>query len=216
MAKKEKIDELENEELEDEEQEETPSKETPSNDFKNIVITECNRIIDQYIEICKSNNDEAFLKALDNPDKTKDNCVNHIMNNLTAKRIYGGADSLMYEFIHEYYVDNFTEVKDNWSNFMRAPSGSGSNNRKAAKPTMKDIEEGYNALSNEDKNRIYLEQLHKAEEEARKKALEKIKAEEAKRKEKEKELAAKKKAEEQAKKEAEKNSGFSQMSLFDL
>ena len=227
MAKKQEqeLEELKEQDSDVEEvEEEATSKGTPSNDFKNIVITECNRIIDQYIEICKSNNDEAFLKALDNPDKTKENCVNHIMNNLTKKRIYGGADSLMYEFIHEYYVDNFTEVKDNWSNFMRNPSAISNNSPKAAKPTMKDIEEGYQALSNEDKNRIYLEQLHKAEEEARKKALEKIKADEAKRKEKEKELAAKKKAEEarkkaeiEAKKEVEKNSGgFSQMSLFDL
>ena len=219
---KEKLEELENEEEEAEET--TPAASTPSNDFKKLVVTECTRIIDQYIEICKGNNDTAFIEALDNPDKTKENCVNHIMNNLTSKRIYGGADSLMYEFIHEYYVDKFTEVKDEWSKFMRNPSAIGNNKPKARKPTMKDIEEGYQALSNEDKNRIYLEQLHKAEEEARKKALEKIKADEAKRKEKEKELAAKKKAEEarkkaeiEAKKEAEKNSGgFSQMSLFDL
>ena len=215
---KEKLEELKNEEVEDEEtEEETPVANTPSNDFKDIVIKECNRIIDSYIEICKSNNDTAFIEALNNPDKTKESCVNHIMNNLTKKRIYGGADSVMYEYIHEYYVDKFTEVKDEWSKFMRNPSAISNNKPKATKPTMKDIEEGYQALSNEDKNRIYLEQLKKAEEEARKKALEKIKADEAKRKEKEKELAAKKKAEEQAKKEAEKNNGgFSQMSLFDL
>lgn len=201
---KEKLEELENEEVEDEEtEEETPVANTPSNDFKDIVIKECNRIIDSYIEICKGNNDTAFIEALNNPDKTKESCVNHIMNNLTKKRIYGGADSVMYEYIHEYYVDKFTEVKDDWSKWMRTPSGNtGSSTPKKAKLTMKDIEEGYNALSNEDKNRIYLEQLAKYEEEAKKKALEKIKADEAKRKEKE--LAAKKKAEEQAKKEAER------------
>ena len=193
------------EELEEEEQEtEQVENNQPQNDFKSVVTKECERIINNYVEICRQNNDEAFLKALDNPDKTKAYCINHIMNNITSKRIYGGDDSLMYEYIHEYYVDKFTEVKDNWSKFMRVPSSGGSTTKKAAKPTLKDIEEGYNALSNEEKNRIYLEQLAKYEEEAKKKALEKIKADEAKRKEKEKELAAKKKAEEQAKKEAEK------------
>lgn len=196
--KKEELEELEEEEVETEEVEQATS-----NDFKDVVIKECERIIDQYIEICKTNNDTPFIEALDNPDKEKKYCVNHIMNNLTKKRIYGGADSVMYEYIHEYYVDDFKEVKDYWSNLMRSPSG-GSTTPKKAKPTLKDIEEGYNALSNEEKNRIYLEQLAKYEEEAKKKALEKIKADEAKKKEKEKELAAKKKAEEQAKKEAEK------------
>lgn len=201
MAKeKENLEELEEEEQETEQVENNQ----PQNDFKSVVTKECERIINNYVEICRQNNDEAFLKALDNPDKTKEYCINHIMNNITSKRIYGGDCSLMYEYIHEYYVDKFTEVKDNWSKFMRTPSSGGSTTKKAAKPTLKDIEEGYNALSNEEKNRIYLEQLAKYEEEAKKKALEKIKADEAKRKEKEKELAAKKKAEEQAKKEAEK------------
>lgn len=102
------------------------SKSTTANDFKDVVIKECERIIDQYIEICKSNNDTAFLEKLDDPDKEKKYCVNHIMNNLTQKRIYGGADSVMYEYIHEYYVDDFKEVKDNWSTFMRTPSSGGS------------------------------------------------------------------------------------------
>lgn len=191
------------EEVEEETEQAEETTPTPTNDFKNIVIKECERIIDDYIEICKGNKDTAFLEALENPKKEKKYCVNHIMNNLAKKRIYGGADSLMYEYIHEYYVDKFEEVNDNWSNLMRSPSG-GSTTPKKAKPTLKDIEEGYNALSNEEKNRIYLEQLAKYEEEAKKKALEKIKADEAKKKEKEKELAAKKKAEEQAKKEAER------------
>lgn len=202
MAKKEKIDELENEELEDEEQEETPSKETPSNDFKNIVITECNRIIDQYIEICKSNNDEAFLKALDNQDKTKDNCVNHIMNNLTAKRIYGGADSLMYEFIHEYYVDNFTEVKDNWSNFMRTPSGSGSNKKvdetairdKAFKEAKKQFEAERGKLDVESIRKKAIAD-YKAEEKAKKEEVARLKEEEKKRKEAEAKANAEKESE---------------------
>ena len=202
MAKKEKIDELENEELEDEEQEETTSKETPSNDFKNIVITECNRIIDQYIEICKSNNDEAFLKALDNPDKTKDNCVNHIMNNLTKKRIYGGADSLMYEFIHEYYVDNFTEVKDNWSNFIRTPSGSGSNKKvdeaairdKAFKEAKKQFEAERGKLDVESIRKQAIAD-YKAEEKAKKEEAARLKEEEKKRKEAEAKANAEKESE---------------------
>ena len=55
------------------------------------------------------------------------------MNNLTKKRIYGGADSVMYEYIHEYYVDKFTDVKDEWSKFMRNPSAIGNNKPKKAK-----------------------------------------------------------------------------------
>lgn len=201
---KEKLEELEEDVEEEETEQSEESSSAASTDFKSVVIKECERIIDKYIEICKSNNDTVFLEKLDDPDKEKKYCVNHIMNNLTKKRIYGGADSVMYEYIHEYYVDDFKEVKDNWSAFMRTPSSGGSTTTKKTKPTLKDIEEGYNALSNEEKNRIYLEQLAKYEEEAKKKALEKIKADEAKKKEKEKELAAKKKAEAEAKAEAER------------
>lgn len=193
---KEKLEELENEEEEAEET--TPAASTPSNDFKNIVVTECTRIIDQYIEICKSNNDEAFLKALDNPDKTKENCVNHIMNNLTSKRIYGGADSLMYEFIHEYYVDEFTEVKDEWSKFMRNPSAIGNNKSKKAK-------------DEKTTNDVDIEKI-KRDAVAEYKAAEKAKKEEqAKLKEEEK---AKKEAE--AKKKAESEANEPLGGLFDL
>ena len=199
-----KNDELENEEIEVEEQEEeTTSKGTPSNDFKNVVITECNRIIDQYIEICKGNNDEAFIKALENSDKTKENCVNHIMNNLTKKRIYGGADSLMYEFIHEYYVDNFTEVKDNWSMYLRGASNTTTKKKKeetsenAADTPKVDVE----AIKKE-AIKEYKEQEAKKKEEAKAKA--------------EAEKEAKRKALEETKKKEEEEANQNLGGLFDL
>lgn len=123
---KEKLEELEEDVEEETTEQSEESNSAASTDFKSVVIKECERIIDQYIEICKSNNDTVFLEKLDDPDKEKKYCVNHIMNNLTKKRIYGGADSVMYEYIHEYYVDGFKEVKDNWSTFMRTPASGGS------------------------------------------------------------------------------------------
>lgn len=186
---KEKLEELENEDEEEVEEETTPAASTPSNDFKNIVVTECTRIIDQYIEICKGNNDTAFIEALDNPDKTKENCVNHIMNNLTSKRIYGGADSVMYEFIHEYYVDKFTEVKDEWSKYMRNPSAISNNKPKKAKE-----EKSTNDVDIEKIKRDAVAE-YKAAEKAKKEEQARLKEEEKKRKEEEAKANAEKESE---------------------
>jgi CheY-like chemotaxis protein len=100
------------------------------------------------------------------------------MNNLVKKQIFGGRDSLMYPYIHDYYVDDLKDdlVKDNWSSQIRG-GGSGQQVR-VQKPTQKDIMEAYDALDNEKKNEIYQQQLKRAEEEAYKKAQAKIKAEE--------------------------------------
>lgn len=200
---KEKLEELENEEVEeDTEEETTPAASTPSNDLKDIVVKECTRIIDQYIDICKGNNDTAFIEALDNPDKTKENCVNHIMNNLTSKRIYGGADSLMYEFIHEYYVDKFTEVKDDWSKWMRTPSGNTGSSKKvdenkikadALKEAKKQLEAEYGKMDIDSIKKQAITEF-KASEKAKKEEQAKLKEVEKKRKEEE----ARKKAESKA------------------
>ena len=204
---KEKLEELENEEVEDEEvedeetEEETQAANTPSNDFKDIVIKECNRIIDSYIEICKGNNDTAFIEALNNPDKTKESCVNHIMNNLTKKRIYGGADSVMYEYIHEYYVDKFTEVKDDWSKWMRTPSGNTGSSKKvdenkikaaALKEAKKQLEAEYGKMDVESIKKQAIAEF-KISEKAKKEEQARLKEEEKKRKEEE--AKAKEKAE---------------------
>lgn len=204
MAKeKEELEELEEEEVETEQSEESNS--TTSNDFKDVVIKECERIIDQYIEICKANNDTPFIEALDNPDKEKKYCVNHIMNNLTKKRIYGGADSVMYEYIHEYYVDDFKEVKDNWSNFVRTPSSGGSTKKvdeaaikdKAFKEAKKQLEAEYGKIDVESIRKKAVAD-YKAEEKAKKEEAARLKEEEKKRKEEEE---AKRKAEEQSNEE---------------
>lgn len=204
MAKeKEELEELEEEEVETEQSEESNS--TTSNDFKNVVIKECERIIDQYIEICKVNNDTPFIEALDNPDKEKKYCVNHIMNNLTKKRIYGGADSVMYEYIHEYYVDDFKEVKDNWSNFVRTPSSGGSTKKvdeaaikaKAFKEAKKQLEAEYGKIDIESIRKKAVAD-YKAEEKAKKEEAARLKEEEKKRKEEEE---AKRKDEEQSNEE---------------
>lgn len=214
---KEKLEELE-EDVEEEktEQSEETSSAAP-NDFKDVVIKECERIIDQYIEICKSNNDTAFLEKLDDPDKEKKYCVNHIMNNLTKKRIYGGADSLMYEYIHEYYVDNFTEVKDNWSNFMRTPSSGGSSKKvdeaairdKAFKEAKKQFEAEYGKIDVESIRKKAIAD-YKAEEKAKKEEQARLKEEAKAKAEAEKE--EKRKALEEAKKQEESSLG----GLFDL
>ncbi len=185
-------------------------------EFKQIVIDECKRIIGNYIDLVKSkNDDEMFLKGLDNPDKSEEECINYIMNNLVDQRIYGGDDKIMYPYIHDYYVDTFdddSKLKDKWSDMIRSGS-SGRTTTVAAKPTEKDILEAYDALGNEKKNEIYQEQLKKAQEEAYKKAQAKIKEDEKKAKEKAKQKAD---AEKKAKEEALQNGAGSQMSLFDL
>lgn len=193
-------------------------------EFKQIVIDECKRIIGNYIDLVKSkNDDEMFLKGLDNPDKNEEECINYIMNNLVDQRIYGGDDKIMYPYIHDYYVDTFeddSKLKDKWSNMITG----GRTTTVAAKPTEKEILEAYDALGNEKKNEIYQEQLKKAQEEAYKKAQAKIKEDEKKAKEKAKQKAEEEKkakkekadAEKKAKEEALQNGAGSQMSLFDL
>lgn len=220
-----KNEELLQEEFDEEEMEEENENESgneapaPSqNSPKDIIIKECTRIIEQYINLAQANNDEFFIKALENTNKTTESCSNHIMNNLVKKQIFGGSDSLMYEYIHEYYVDNFTEVEDNWSNQIRTGSSA------SVQLTDKQIAEKYQALSNEEKNEIYLKQLKACETDMKYKAQEELRKKEEKRKAKEKELAEKKKAEELARKEADKkakeealkNGAREQVSLFDL
>lgn len=235
MGKKKTDKELEElEEMEEDEKVEendsssnSTSTESKEKSFKDIVIETTGRIVDRYIEMVKSKGtDDAFLRGLENENKKKEECINYVMNNLTEQRIFGGDDSLMYPYIHDYYVDALLkdeQVKDNWSNHIRntpAPSKGG------AKAQAK--EDAKNKITEEQKQKFYEEALEEAKREAKIKAEEKIKEQERIRKEKEKELAEKKKAEELAKKEAEKiakekakedalkNGAAKQMSLFDL
>ena len=206
--------------LEDEEVEETnePRKGSLDSkkpiDIKQIVIDTCKGVIKDYKELMKNSNDEMLLKGFEDDSKNEDECVNYIMNNLVEQKIFGGRDSVMYPYIHDYYVDDLdlSKLQDNWSSQMRG-GNSGQPTRVVQKPTQKDILEAYDALGNDKKNEIYQEQLKRAEEEAYKKAQAKIKADEQKAKEK-----AKQKAEEEkkAQDEALKNGASKQMSLFDF
>ena len=76
------------EEEKDEVKEENESKANSTPGFKDIVITECKRIINQYKELMQNSDDWKLLEGFNNPNKNDDECVNHIMNNLTKKRIY--------------------------------------------------------------------------------------------------------------------------------
>lgn len=86
--------------------------------FKKIVITEMTRIVKVYREKMLESGDTALIDGM-NKKTDVNNVVNHIMNNLIAKRILGGSDESVYEFIHEYYVDKFDVVEDNWSSSIR-------------------------------------------------------------------------------------------------
>ena len=189
-------------------------------DIKKTVIDTVKGIIADYKELMKSSKDEILLKGFEDETRSEEECVNYVMNNLVKKRIFGGRDSLMYPYIHDYYVDDLDKslLLDNWSSQMGG--GSGQQQVRVQKPTQKDILEAYDALDNEKKNEIYHKQLKRAEEEAFKKAQAKIKAEEEKAKEKAKlkaEAEKKKKEEEKkAKEEALKNGAAEQMSLFDF
>ena len=189
-------------------------------DFKKIVIDTVKGIIADYKEQMQNSNDEMLLKGFADESKNEEECVNYVMNNLVKKQIFGGRDSLMYPYIHDYYVDDLKDdlVKDNWSSQIRG-GGSGQQVR-VQKPTQKDIMEAYDALDNEKKNEIYQQQLKRAEEEAYKKAQAKIKADEEKAKEKAKLKAEaekqKKEEEKKAKEEALKSGAAEQMSLFDF
>ena len=201
------------EELEEDSVEEIKESKTNNSSPKQIVITTVKGIIQDYKELMKNSNDEMLLKGFADENRNEDECVNYVMNNLTKQRIFGGRDSLMYPYIHDYYVDDLDTklLLDNWSSQIGTGGSSGQQVR-VKKPTEKDILEAYDALGNDKKNEIYQEQLKRAEEEAYKKAQEKIKAAEQKKKEKE---AEKKKLEEERKAQEEANKP-KQMSLFDF
>ncbi len=211
------MEELELEKKEEEQEEQKPRKNSIDSkkpiDYKQIVINTVKDIIQDYKELMKNSGDEMLLKGFENELKDELECVNYVMNNLVEKRIYGGRDNLMYPYIHDYYVDDLDKklLLDNWSSRMNG--GSNSNQQvRVQKPTQKDIMEAYDALSNEEKNKIYLDQLKRAEEEAYKKAQAKLKADAEKAKQKEKERKEKE-AERKAQEEANKPK---QMSLFDM
>ena len=190
--------------------EEESTTESKEKSFKDIVIEVTGGIIDRYIEMVKSKGtDDAFLRGLENENKKKEECINYVMNNLTEQRIFGGDDSLMYPYIHDYYVDALLkddQVKDNWSNHIRntpAPSKGG------AKAQAK--EDAKNSITEEQKQKFLEEAIEEAKREAKIKAEAKLKEQERIRKEKE---AEKKRleAEARAKAEAERK----QTSLFDF
>ena len=222
---KEKEELLEDEDIEETEEESTPRKGSIDSkrpvDFKKVVIDTVKGIIADYKELMKDSKDEILLKGFADEVKNEDECVNYVMNNLVEKRIYGGRDSLMYPYIHDYYVDDLDKklLVDNWSSRMGG-GGNSQPTRVVQKPTQKDILEAYDALGNDKKNEIYQEQLKRAEEEAYKKAQAKIKADEEKAKEKAKLKAEaekqKKEEEKKAQEEALKNGASKQMSLFDF
>ena len=224
---KEKEELLEDEEIEETEEETTTPRKgsidsKKPTDFKKLVIDTVKGIIADYKELMKNSEDEILLKGFEDETRSEDECVNYIMNNLVKENIFCGKDSLMYPYIHDYYVDDLDNslLLDNWSSQIRGMGGSGQQQVRVQKPTQKDILEAYDALDNDKKNEIYQEQLKRAEEEAFKKAQAKIKAEEEKAKEKAKlkaEAEKKKKEEEKkAKEEALKNGAAEQMSLFDF
>lgn len=224
---KEKEELLEDEEIDETEEETTTPRKgsidsKKPTDFKKMVIDTVKGIIADYKELMKNSEDEILLKGFEDETRSEEECVNYIMNNLVKENIFCGKDSLMYPYIHDYYVDDLDKslLLDNWSANIRSMGGSGQQQVRVQKPTQKDILEAYDALDNEKKNEIYQEQLKRAEEEAFKKAQAKIKADEEKAKEKAKlkaEAEKKKKEEEKkAKEEALKNGAAEQMSLFDF
>lgn len=195
--------------------EEESTTESKEKSFKDIVIETTGGIIDRYIEMVKfKGTDDTFLRGLENENKKKEDCINYVMNNLTEQRIFGGDDSLMYPYIHDYYVDALLkddQVKDNWGNHIRntpAPSKGG------AKARAK--EDAKNSITEEQKQKFLEEAIEEAKREAKIKAEEKLKEQERIRKEKEK---ARKEAEAKAKEEAKKIAEASkpkQPSLFDF
>lgn len=207
---------LENEELEQEEEstnedeetttEETPKETTPS--FKGIVIKECKRIIAQYKKLMADSDDWKLKLGFEDNSKSEDECVNHIMNCLVSKRIYGGADELMYEYIHEYYVDSI-KAGDNWSDRIN-------NNRGQQQPKVELTEEQKAKLLKKAEEDFLREQTRKLEEEERKR-VEKEKEKLRKQKEREAEKETQKIIEKhKAIEEAKANGGGEQMSIFDF
>lgn len=175
------IEEEAEEEIKEEKEDKKPES-SPQVDFcKKIVIDEITRIINDYkqIEIAK-NEDKPLLEAF---EKKKDidliNCINHVENKLVEKRICGGADSIMYEYIHEYYVDNFEIVEDKWSNYIKPPVYM--NTEQQAKKEAKET------ITEEQKQKFYEEALEEAKREAKRKAEESLRKAEEKKKAKEEE-----------------------------
>ena len=201
-------------ENEDEELEETETKEEQpqQKDYLTIVKETVTGVIEDYARLAKTANDEFFLIGYENTKKNVDECINYVMNNLTQKRIYGGRDSLMYPYIHDYYVDDIKEelLKDNWSSYLRNPNTS------APKPKVELTEEQKEKLMKKAEEEFILEQKRILQEQEKKKQ-EREKARLEKQKEREKEKEIQKAIEEQkAKEEAKKNGAVEQMSIFDL
>lgn len=192
-------------ELQEEESEADNSKTDNRKEFKQIVIDTCTGIIERYKAMMVEKNDDPFFIAnLDNEKKTVEECINYIMNNLVAQRIYGGEDSIMWPYIHDYYVDE-GKVKygDNWSNQI----GNGSNRSQKAEPK----------LTEEQKKKL----MEKAEQEFIQEQKRKLEEKEKERIKKEKEKEQKRKEQEALKKakdfeEAKANGGGAQTSLFDF
>lgn len=192
-------------ELQEEEVKEEDTKADTRKDMKQIVIDTCTGIIERYKAMMVEKNDDPFFIAnLDNEKKTVEECINYIMNNLVAQRIYGGDDSIMYPYIHDYYVDEgHVKYGDNWSNQI----GNGSNRSQKAEPK----------LTEEQKKKL----MEKAEQEFIQEQKRKLEAQEKERIKKEKEKEQKRKEQEALKKakefeEAKANGGGAQTSLFDF
>lgn len=201
-------------ENEDEELEETETKEEQpqQKDYLTIVKETVTGVIEDYARLAKTANDEFFLIGYENTKKNVDECINYVMNNLTQKRIYGGRDSLMYPYIHDYYVDDIKEelLKDNWSSYLRNPNTS------TPKPKVELTEEQKEKLMKKAEEEFIIDQKRILQEQEKKK-IEKEKARLQKQKEREAEKEIQKAIEEQkAKEEAKKNGAGEQMSLFDF
>ena len=192
-------------ELQEDEVKEEDTKADTRKDMKQIVIDTCTGIIERYKAMMVEKNDDPFFIAnLDNEKKTVEECINYIMNNLVAQRIYGGDDSIMYPYIHDYYVDEgHVKYGDNWSNQI----GSGASRTPKKEPK----------LTEEQKKKL----MEKAEQEFIQEQKRKLDAQEKERIKKEKEKEQKRKEQEALKKakefeEAKANGGGAQTSLFDF
>lgn len=190
------MEELELEEKEEEQEESSSNNNSKS--YKEQVIDFVKSLIEKYKNMMiEKNDDQYFLANLDNEKKSEDECVNYVMNDLTSKRIMMGDDSIIYNLIHDYYVDS-VQAGDNWSQYL----GRGNN----ATPTpKKELTEEQKKKLQERAETEFLEEQKRKLEEAEKKRIEKEKEKERIRKEKE----AQKKAQEEANKPK-------QMSLFDI
>lgn len=196
---------MENEEL-IEEEEAVENTASESNDFKSLVIKEMTRIINKYREIKFERNDDPALIEGMNKKTEIINVVNHIMNNLTKRRIMCGSDETTYEYIHEYYVDKFDVVEDSWSKYIRNEAPTTPSPKQVAK------DEAKSKITEEQKQKFYEEALEEAKRAAKFKAEEDLRKAEAKRKEKEKK---KKEALELKRKEEMENDNLSG-GLFDF